>query len=118
VDVDHRKDLTNRTPEAHRRARKIQDIRQRPAFHTGVFKQETVMAPDQRRREWGGLMTDPNAHLVFFNSERIVWITAVTENNRPTTPDSTGSAPNTRTRAITSSSIRRAIPQPLRLGAC
>ena len=31
-------------------------------------------------------MTDPNAHLVFFNSERIVWTTAVTE-ARATTPD-------------------------------
>ncbi len=36
--------------------------------------------------EWGGLMTDPNAHLAFFNSERIVWMTAVTD-RAGATPD-------------------------------
>ena len=82
------KDLTNRTPEAHAAAlEKFKTFVNGPRFTPGAYKQETVMAPGfSGGVEWGGLMTDPNAHLVFFNSERIVWTTAVVD-QRATTPD-------------------------------
>jgi quinoprotein glucose dehydrogenase len=85
------KDLTNRTPEAHAAAlEKFKTFANGGRFTPGVYHQETVMAPGfSGGVEWGGLMTDPNAHLVFFNSERIVWTTAITE-ARAATPDSAG----------------------------
>jgi quinoprotein glucose dehydrogenase len=82
------KDLTNRTPEAHAAAlEKFKSFVNGPRFTPGAYKQETIMAPGfSGGVEWGGLMTDPNAHLVFFNSERIVWTTAVVD-QRATAPE-------------------------------
>jgi quinoprotein glucose dehydrogenase len=91
------KDLTNRTPEAHASAlEKFKTFVNGPRFTPAAYKQETIMAPGfSGGVEWGGLMTDPNAHLVFFNSERIVWTTAVTD-RRVTTPDATEREPRSR----------------------
>ncbi len=86
------KDLTNRTPEAHAAAlEKFKSFVNGPRFTPAAHNQETIVAPGfSGGVEWGGLMTDPNAHLVFFNSERIVWTTAVTDRPGGGSTDSTG----------------------------
>jgi quinoprotein glucose dehydrogenase len=60
-------DLTNRTPEAHAAAlAKFKTFVSRGRFTPGALNQETIMAPGfSGGVEWGGLMTDPNAHLFF-----------------------------------------------------
>src|SRR4030095_14594288 len=91
------KDLTNRTPEAHTAAlEKFNSFVNGPRFTPAAYNKETIMAPGfSGGVEWGGLMTDPNAHLVFFNSERLVWTTAVID-RRATTPDAPRREPRSR----------------------
>src|SRR5258708_40356778 len=74
-------DLTNRTPEAHAYAlEKFRSFVSGPQFTPVAYKKETIVAPGfSGGVEWGGVMVDPKAQVGFFNSENIVWSTALTE---------------------------------------
>jgi quinoprotein glucose dehydrogenase len=74
-------DLTNRTTEAHAFAlEKFRTFVSSPGFMPPAWKQETIVAPGFTGGvEWGGIMTDPKAHVAFFNSDNMVSTTAVTD---------------------------------------
>jgi quinoprotein glucose dehydrogenase len=74
-------DLTNRTPEAHAYAlEKFRSFVSGPQFTPVTYKKETIVAPGfSGGVEWGGIMVDPKAQVGFFNSENIVWSTALTD---------------------------------------
>jgi glucose dehydrogenase len=80
-------DLTNRTPEAHAFAlEKFKTMISGPQYTPEAYKQETIVAPGfSGGVEWGGIMTDPNAHVAFFNAENIVWSSSVVD-RRPLPP--------------------------------
>jgi quinoprotein glucose dehydrogenase len=80
-------DLTNRTPEAHAFAlEKFKTMISGPQYTPEAYKQETIVAPGfSGGVEWGGIMTDPNAHVAFFTAENIVWSSSVVD-RRPLPP--------------------------------
>jgi quinoprotein glucose dehydrogenase len=78
-------DLTNRTPEAHAYAlEKYKELLSGPHYTPPAYNQETVVAPGFTGGvEWGGIMTDPKAHVAFFNADNFVSTTAVTDTRPP-----------------------------------